>query len=687
MIVHTSFSEIDQTQWQELVIQSPTTSYFQTPECYLFFQSLSFLNPFVFGVSENDKLVGILSGYIISDGNVITSFFSRRAIVCGGALLDANISENALKKLLTVATKTLKRRSIYLEIRNYIDYSNYKSIFESVGFTYSPHLNFHVKTKDVETARMSLSTTRRREIKLSAKSGVVWCESKNIEDIKTYYEILQDLYKTKVKTPLFPLEFFENLIQDPNGKFFTIKLNDKIIGGSVCVILPNRILYEWFVCGLDGQFKNVYPSTIATWAAIEYASSNGYNCFDMMGAGKPEEGYGVREFKSKFGGEQVEDGRFLHISNPFLFKIGEIAVGIMRSKGIKAKKTDPNKLPVNKDHTSSYKLENKIQNIDRKEWSDFVLEHPNGNIFQTPGMFEVYNKTPKFTPVILVAKDENDKITGCLMSVIQRDYRGYLGEMTARSIVMGGPLAENNNSDILDLLLKEYTSIISRKAIYSQFRNLFTMDNYFKPFDKNGYRFVEHLDILIDLEKTNGELEEQLHKERVRNIAKAVKEGLTFKVLNDEKDISNVILLLKKTYDRVKVPFSYEKLFFNSRFILNDHVRFFGAFWEDKMIAGQVRLCYKDTVYAWYSGSDSFYFHKRPNDFLLWNVILWSKENNYKVFDFGGAGKPNIPYGVRDYKMKFGGELVNYGRYEKEHKKILMFLGRIAFKFYKIIKR
>jgi len=687
MIVHSSFSEIDQAQWQELVVQSPTSSFFQTPESYHFFESLSFLKPFVFGVSENNKLVGILSGYIISDGNIITRFFSRRAIVCGGTLLDANISENALNKLLLMAEMTLKRQSIYLEIRNYNNYSTYKSIFESVGFTYSPHLNFHVKTNDVETARMSLSTTRRREIKLSAKSGTVWCESKNIEDIRKYYVILQVLYKTKVKTPLYPLEFFENLIQNSNGKFFSVKLNDKIIGGSVCVILPNRTLYEWFVCGLDGQFKNIYPSTIATWAAIEYASSNGYSCFDMMGAGKPEEGYGVREFKSKFGGELVENGRFIHISNPFLFKIGKVAVGIMRSKKIKTKKIEANKFSVNKEHATSYRLENLIQNIDNKEWTDFVLNHPNGNIFQTPEMFEVYNKTPKFTPVILVAKDDKNKIAGCLMSVIQRDYKGFIGELTARSIVMGGPLAENNNSEILDLLLKGYNSIISGKAIYSQFRNLFAMDNYFKPFDKNGYRFVEHLDILIDLEKTNEELEDQLHKERVRNIAKAVKEGLTFKVLNDESEISNVISLLKKTYDRVKVPFSYEKLFFNSRFILNDQVKFFGAFLEDKMIAGQVRLCYKDTVYAWYSGSDSSYFQKRPNDFLLWNVILWSKENNYKVFDFGGAGKPKIPYGVRDYKLKFGGELVNYGRYEKEHKKILMLLGRLAFKFYKIFKR
>jgi lipid II:glycine glycyltransferase (peptidoglycan interpeptide bridge formation enzyme) len=89
-------------------------------------------------------------------------------------------------------------------------------------------------------------------------------------------------------------------------------------------------LYEWFVCGLDGQFKNVFPSTVATWAAIEYAAKNGLIRFDMMGAGKPDEGYGVREFKSKFGGTLVEHGRFLHVLNPLLYAIGKKAVQILK---------------------------------------------------------------------------------------------------------------------------------------------------------------------------------------------------------------------------------------------------------------------------------------------------------------------------------------------------------------------
>ncbi|MGC3976999.1 MAG: peptidoglycan bridge formation glycyltransferase FemA/FemB family protein [Paludibacteraceae bacterium] len=136
-----------------------------------------------------------------------------------------------------------------------------------------------------------------------------------------------------MKTPLFPYEFFNIFIDSNNHHhLFLVKYQDKVIGGSLCVSYMNEILYEWFVCGLDGRYKNRYPSTLATWAAIEYAASNGFNYFDMMGAGKPDEGYGVRNFKAKFGGELVEHGRFIRVNKPILYYIGKKAVSYLKKK-------------------------------------------------------------------------------------------------------------------------------------------------------------------------------------------------------------------------------------------------------------------------------------------------------------------------------------------------------------------
>jgi len=98
----------------------------------------------------------------------------------------------------------------------------------------------------------------------------------------------------------------------------------------MCVALDKKILYEWFVCGLDGEYKKIFPSTLATWAAIQFATENGFEYFDMMGAGKPDEDYGVREFKARFGGKLVEYGRFEIILHKFLYKIGVIAIKFLK---------------------------------------------------------------------------------------------------------------------------------------------------------------------------------------------------------------------------------------------------------------------------------------------------------------------------------------------------------------------
>jgi lipid II:glycine glycyltransferase (peptidoglycan interpeptide bridge formation enzyme) len=98
-----------------------------------------------------------------------------------------------------------------------------------------------------------------------------------------------------------------------------------------CVFLNKTTAYEWFVCGDDNAGKNMFSSVLATWAGIEYAASNGYERFDFMGAGKPGNEYGVREFKSKFGGELVEHGRFLYICNPLQFKSGKLIVSLLKN--------------------------------------------------------------------------------------------------------------------------------------------------------------------------------------------------------------------------------------------------------------------------------------------------------------------------------------------------------------------
>ena len=343
MIIHTSVSEINPTQWDELVEKSPTATFFQTRTCFDFYSSLSFLKPFIVGISENDVLVGILCGYIIADGNVVKRFFSRRAIVPGGVLLAPDVSVQAVKQLLDKAKKELANKAIYLELRNYNDYTPFRSAIEDAGFEYRPHLNFHVATPDAVSAFNQLNSGKQRQINQTFKAGASIVEPAGDNEIEEFYTLLKRLYTTKIKLPLFPLEFFIKLYKSRSSRFLLVKYEGRITGGIVCVLFKDKVVYEWFVCGDDGCGKNVYSSVLATWAGIEYAATNGYARFDFMGAGKPDEGYGVREFKSKFGGELLEYGRFIHIADILLYTIGKKAIEIQRNRNKRSFKCLENK--------------------------------------------------------------------------------------------------------------------------------------------------------------------------------------------------------------------------------------------------------------------------------------------------------------------------------------------------------
>ena len=156
-------------------------------------------------------------------------------------------------------------------------------------------------------------------------------EATTHEEVDDYYTILFELYKDKVKRPLFSLDFFHQLMEKPFAHLILVKYQEEVVGGSLCLELKSRTLYEWCVCGRDYEWRNVHPSELATYAAIALAVRQGCQCFDMMGAGEPGKAYGVRDFKAHFGGVLMEHGRFLFRCRPLIYRMGELVIN-MKSK-------------------------------------------------------------------------------------------------------------------------------------------------------------------------------------------------------------------------------------------------------------------------------------------------------------------------------------------------------------------
>ena len=341
-----TYGEIDKDQWTELIENSSTATWFQTEEAYRFYESLPELfQPFVVAVErvrglEVRGLAGICVGYVTKEKSAVKQFFTRRAIIIGGPALAKDCSADEVEALMRAVrsqldigywTLDILNAPIYIETRNLNDYSRWKDAFAKAGFMYEPHLNFHVHTDQAwETIEAAIGKHRQKYIRLSLRDGATIEKNPTIEQVRAYYEILKELYKTKVKMPLQAWSFFENLYHCEHCKYLLVTYNGQVVGGSVCMVLTGKGVYEWYACGKDGEYKNIYPSTVAKYAGMKYACENGYAVFDMMGAGKPDEEYGVRDFKAEFGGEMVEHGRFLYVCKPILYRFGKLGVKLLK---------------------------------------------------------------------------------------------------------------------------------------------------------------------------------------------------------------------------------------------------------------------------------------------------------------------------------------------------------------------
>lgn len=324
--------------------------------------------------------------------------------------------------------------------------------------------------------------------------------------------------------------------------------------------------------------------------------------------------------------------------------------------------------------------------IDKEKWQSFVKNHPRGNFFQTPNMFNVLLETRNFSPFLLIGI-QGDKIVGVLLANIQKNIKGKFGFFTSRAIIIGGPLVKENNPQLTNQLLSEFKKRVHRKVIYSQFRNLFELSPLEKEqFKKIGYSYQDHLDIHIALNKSPEKILADIHKSKKRNYTKSKNKGVIIKEISDENQIVDCYRLLQETYNRVKLPIPDISHFKSLSNLSASSRKYFGVYYNNKLIAFRLVLLYKNMIYDYYAGHDSVFNNKYPNDTLIINVLKWGSLNGFHFFDFGGAGKPNEKYGVRDYKMKFGGTLVNYGRFEKKHWPLLYFIIKQLFLLWKKLR-
>jgi hypothetical protein len=328
-----------------------------------------------------------------------------------------------------------------------------------------------------------------------------------------------------------------------------------------------------------------------------------------------------------------------------------------------------------------------VQSIDKSRWRRFIENHPDSSVFHTPEMYEVFASANGFEPKLWAAIDEVGDILALLLPVLITMRNGALKRFTTRATVFGSILYAPGAAgwEATQRLLSNYNKTVTEEVLYTKLRNLKDLQTLQPFLEGNGYEYEDHLNYLVDLNRNPDDIFSAISKSGRKAIRRSSRKGIILREVDDRSLVPVHYELLKLTHDRIGVPLADISLFEAVFDILvsKGMAKMLLAEFDNKYVAASLELPYNRTIYSWYSGYDGDYRKLCPNDFLVWHILQWGAENGYHCFDFGGAGAPGDEYGPREFKAKFGGQLVNYGFNICTHAPLRLAFGRVAYDVYR----
>lgn len=326
-----------------------------------------------------------------------------------------------------------------------------------------------------------------------------------------------------------------------------------------------------------------------------------------------------------------------------------------------------------------------VQRLDEVLWSQFVNNSMQGNVFLTPEMFRVFAGTNGHQPNLLAAVDNDGQPLALLLTVEIALFPGPLRYFSTRAIAYGGLLSAPGpkGQKALEALLYLYRRRMKDGCLFTELRNQCDYSCLQPMLHDQGFAFQPHLNHLIDLNPDEATLWANVSKSAQQRVHSAQHKGVVVEEVNGSgEQLEAAYALLQDVYKRAMVPLASRSLFNAAADILapKGMLKIIMARLGDRYIGVRLLLIHGKTVVDWYAATDRVFASYSPGELLVWHTLQWAKENDFQLFDFGGAGRPDRDYGPREFKSKFGGTMVNYGRNVCVHAPIRLALSQAGYR-------
>lgn len=325
------------------------------------------------------------------------------------------------------------------------------------------------------------------------------------------------------------------------------------------------------------------------------------------------------------------------------------------------------------------RLVNNICDIDVKDWSDFVLNHPDGCFFHSPEYYQAFCKEPYAKSHFFAVLSDNNEFLAISVVVIYKEANLLKRYFSRRAIAMAPPLCKDNSAVFLQFLMNAQINYLKNKVIYYEIRNC--QHNWFNGFlQKLNFEQFEHLNNIVGLEADFSTLSEKFVPTARGKARKALRKKIEVRELSLTSDWRAVYQLITSLYRSIGLPYLPKTLYENGflQLIKTHNLVVLGAYLDKKLLSTMLVLCYKNEAYSWYMAGSNQAKKYSANDLLVIETLRYMKDRGLTDFNWGGAGVPEKPYGVRSFKEKFGGTTIQEYRYLKLFQPILYRLGKLV---------
>lgn len=225
----------------------------------------------------------------------------------------------------------------------------------------------------------------------------------------------------------------------------------------------------------------------------------------------------------------------------------------------------------------------------------------------------------------------------------------------------GGPIIteckEGNKKELIKGFEDDFQKYCCEKNIVSEFVR-------FHPMVGNALDFKESYEInhirntvgtnLIDYDDP---FQTEFSKSCRKNIRKALKAGISYKITEAPTDISGFKKIYYSTMNRNNADdyYYFEDEYFNQCVeLFRDNLLLVEAIYQGQTVAMGFYFIYDNTIHIHLSGTLSEFLYLSPAYILRYAVTEWGKENGYKLIHHGG-GRTNDPKdSLYSFKKQFG---------------------------------